>query len=190
MRTMTLLIMLVSLSACATATPQLTNDVSTYSRWAAARKPTTYAFERLPSQQRWGERQQQFEDAARGALDAAGFTEATDRSSADVLVQVGARARTTRTLQTSAATRPWKPFMRRPNDFSSQHPPYVTTDLREVALLIRERESGDTLYGVRATNRGRSVSSPEIVAAMFDAALSDFPNATENPRQVTVDLNR
>ena len=187
MRAITLLIMLASLSACATATPQLTNDVSTYSRWAAARKPTTYAFERLSSQQRWGERQQQFEDAARGALEAAGFTEATDRTIADVLVQVGARVGAERTLYSGAETR-HRPRM--PAHDFSQDPVWVTIELREVAVLIRERESGATLYGTRATNRGHSVSSPEIVAAMFDAALSDFPNATENPRQVTVDLNR
>ena len=67
--------------------------------------------------------------------------------------------------------------MRRPNDFSGQHPPYVTTDLREVALLIRDRESGHALYGGRASNRGRSISSPTILAAMFEATMKDFPNA-------------
>ncbi len=58
---------------------------------------------------------------------------------------------------------------------------WVTTQLREVALLIRERESGQWLYGARATSPGRSVSNSDVVAAMFAAALNDFPNATENP---------
>jgi hypothetical protein len=187
MRTLTLLLMLVSLGACATTTPQLVSEVSTYGQWTAARTPTTYAFERLPSQQRWRERQQQFEDAARGALETAGFTEAADANEADVLVQVGARIGAKRAQISSVTTR-HKP--RTPEHDFSVDPVWVTIELREVALLIRERQSGQTLYGTRATNRGRSVSSPEILAAMFDAAMSDFPNATDSPRQVTVDLNR
>lgn len=186
MRTTTPILALALLGGCAT-TPQLRSDVSTFSEWAAARSPATYAFERLPSQQRWSERQQRLEDAARGALQAAGFTQAADGNGADVIVQVGARARTERTLQSSAATR-HKPRMPA-HDFSSD-PAYVTIDRREAALLIRDRETGHPLYGASASNRGRSISDPAILTAMFVAAMKDFPNASANPRQTTVELGR
>ena len=80
----------VALGGCA-AMRSLDSDVSTYSRWPAERKPATYAFERLPSQQERPEQQQRLEAAARGAVEAAGFAAAADPKSADVTVQVGAR---------------------------------------------------------------------------------------------------
>jgi hypothetical protein len=107
MRTTTPILMaLILLCACtATATPQLVSDVTAYSQWAITRKPSTYAFDRVPAQQARTERQQEIEDAARGALEAAGFTPVADSTGADVVVQVGARARVTRTPGSSAATR-------------------------------------------------------------------------------------
>jgi hypothetical protein len=177
------------LGAC-TATPLLSNDVSAYSQWAPTRSPATYAFDRLLAEQAQGERQPQYEDAARAALEAAGFTPADDGESADVIVEVGARARVARTLQSSAAARHRAAVPGGPDSFSSLYPDYVTIDRREVALLIRDRESGNVLYGARASNRGRSISDPAILAAMFEATMQDFPNATANSRQITVELNR
>jgi Domain of unknown function (DUF4136) len=178
MRTTTPILMaLILLCACtATATPQLVSDVTAYSQWAITRKPSTYAFERLPAQQARAERQQAIEDAARGALEAAGFTPAADSTGADVIVQVGARARTTRTQQSSPRHKAIVPGG--PTDFPGNYIDYVTTDRREVALLIRDRESGGVLYGGRASNRGRSVSDRAILAAMFEATMQDFPSGS------------
>ena len=190
MRNMTfLLIALLLLGAC-TSTPQLSSDVTAYSEWAVTRRPATYTFERLPGQEASAEQQQEFEDAARGALEATGFTLAADPTGAELMVQVGARARTARTLQSTAVTRHRPTVPGAPNDFSRFYPEYVTTDRREVALLIRDRQSGQILFGARASNRGRSISDPKIVAAMFEAIMQDFPSASENPVQVTVELNR
>ena len=69
-------------------------DVSSYGSWPAGRKPGTFAFDRLPSQQQNEEatkRQTALEDAARVALEKAGFQPATDAKSADILVTLGAR---------------------------------------------------------------------------------------------------
>ena len=88
------LAMTLVLGACASMN-QLNNDVSTYSLWPAERKPTTYAFERLPSQQANPQQQQMLEDAAARALEQAGFKPAADLQSADVTVTLGARVTAT-----------------------------------------------------------------------------------------------
>ena len=71
----------------------------------AERKPATYAFDRLPSQQAQPQREQMLEDAARGAIEAAGFTPAADAASvavvsrrfkADIVVLLGRQARVSR----------------------------------------------------------------------------------------------
>ena len=80
----------LALSGCA-AMRNLDSEVSTYSQWPAGRQPASYRFERLPSQQARAEQQQQLEDAARRAIEGAGFTPAADEASADVSVQLGAR---------------------------------------------------------------------------------------------------
>src|SRR5687767_6738658 len=105
MRPTTPILMALTLLCACAPTPRLASDVTAYNRWASTRKPSTYAFERLPGQRARAERQQEIEDAARGALEAAGFTPTADNRGADVVVQVGARARATRTLGSSAATR-------------------------------------------------------------------------------------
>ena len=63
------------LTGCA-AVNSVESEVSTYSQWPTERKPGTYAFERLPSQQANAQRQDQLEALAKRALDGAGFTEA------------------------------------------------------------------------------------------------------------------
>ena len=91
--------MLKSLCAAATALVltgcaafnNLNNEVSTYGPWPVDRKPASFAFERLPSQQAQPQRQQQLEDAARGAVEAVGFSAAADANSAEYLMQLGAR---------------------------------------------------------------------------------------------------
>ena len=90
MKVLILLAAALLLGGCA-AIRSVDSDVSTYSRWPAERKPTTYVFERLPSQQDRPEQQQRLEDAARAAVEGAGFTPAADPKAADVSVQVGAR---------------------------------------------------------------------------------------------------
>ncbi len=181
---------LARLGGCAT-TRQLDNDVSTYSQWPAGRKPASYAFERLPSQQARPEQQQQLEDSARLGLEAAGFTPAADEREADVSIQVGARV--------SASERSLydDPFWWRGGFSSRWGRGYSTswgihytspTYAREVAVLIRDRKSGQALFEARASNAGGSTSNAAILAAMFEAALKDFPHTGVNPRRVTVEV--
>jgi hypothetical protein len=172
----------------------VTSDVASYGQWPAERKPGSYAFERLPSQQAHAEDQAKLEDAARGALEKAGFTPAADAKSADVTVQIGARV-------TRYEVAPWDdPFWwhgaywhGRPwygprwgygASFSYSMPQYE----REVAVLVRDRRSGQPLYETRANSGGGYSDSPAILAAMFEAALTDFPTPAISPRRVSVPL--
>ena len=77
-KTLSLLIAAVSLAGCASLN-SLTSEVSSYSQWPAERKPGSYAFERLPSQQTHARSSSScWKTAPRPALEAAGFTPAAD----------------------------------------------------------------------------------------------------------------
>ena len=90
MKTAALLATAALVGGCASLN-SVDSEVSSFSRWPTGRAPATYAFERLPSQQDRPEQQQRLEDAARSAVEAAGFAPAADPKGADVTVQVGAR---------------------------------------------------------------------------------------------------
>ncbi len=195
------------LGGCA-ALNNLNNEVSTYGDWPANRKPSTYAFERLPSQQDQPQRQQMLEDAARGAVEAAGFVPAANVASADYVMQLGARV---------SINDPWyydDPFwwrggMRWHRPFYGPYygrfgpryfgpgwgpgwgPYYVDPNFeREVAVLIRDAKTGQILYEARANNNGPSSGIDYLLPAMFEAALKDFPKTGPNPRTVTVPISK
>ena len=204
LRTLSAAALALLLGACA-ALNNLSNEVSTYGPWPADRKPASFAFERLPSQQAHPERQQQLETAARGALEAAGFRVASDANSAEYLMQIGARVST---------NDPWiynDPLFWRGgfrHGFYGHHfgrwgrgwgpgwgwgvgGPYDSVTFeREVALLIRDRKTGQLLYEARASNAGPSASIDYLMPAMFEAALKDFPNVGPNPRNVTTQISK
>ncbi|MEP7102791.1 MAG: DUF4136 domain-containing protein [Burkholderiales bacterium] len=188
------------LSGCA-AFNNLSNEVSTFGPWPADRKPASFVFERLPSQQAHPERRVQLETAARGALEAAGFRAAADENSADYVMQIGARV---------SSNDPWlynEPLFWR-GGFRYGHGRWgrgfgpgwgfngrydygdSPTFDREVVLLIRDRKTGQLLYEARASNAGPSASIDYLLPAMFEAALKDFPSAGPNPRNVTTQISK
>ena len=175
------------------------SEVATYGAWPADRKPGRYAFERLPSQQAHAARQAELEAAAGRALASAGFTAAPDAAQADVIVQVGAR--TSRT-ELSPWDDPlwwrwgagywrgpaWRPSARA-GYYASMHAGWNTRYERNVALLLRDRASGAPLYEAHAQTDGVTSGDSAILAAMFEAALKDFPaTGAVNPRRVDVPL--
>ena len=190
------LVAATALGGCA-AMNQLSSEVSTFSQWPADRKPATYTFERLPSQKANPEQQRTLEEAAARAMESAGFAPALDARSADVSVQLGARV--------NAQDRsPYDdPFWWRGGLYRSHfgHPfrgagfgfgfgnTGMATYEREVALLIRDKKSGEPLYEARATNDGGSPSINSLLGAMYEAALKDFPAVGANPRRVTTPIN-
>ena len=197
------------LSGCA-AMNSLHNEVSTYGAWPTERKPATYAFERLPSQQAQPERQQLLEDAARPALGNVGFTPAAPPESAEYLLQLGVRvsndsrwydgdpmfwhggARFGHGWGGLGGWGGWGGWGRGPWGYGGAFGAGFDTSLRfdrEVAVLIRDRKSGQLLYEARASNNGSSASINRLLAPMFRAALADFPAVGPNPRDVTVPLS-
>jgi hypothetical protein len=182
-----------ALSGCA-ALNTVDSDVSTFATWPAQRSAGSFVFERLPSQQARPQEQDLLEAAARPALEKAGFRLATDPATADARVQVGVRV--TRIDQRLYDDPFWwrgglyysrwnrGPFWGPQMSFQFDTPRYE----REVVVLVRDRASGQTLYEARAANDGNSAGSRELLAAMFEAAMKDFPNAGINPRRVRVQL--
>ena len=180
----------VALGGCA-AFSDVRSDVSSFSTWPAGRQPASYVFERLPSQQAQPEQQQRLEDAARAAVQAAGFTPAADAQAADVSIQLGARVNANeRSIYDD-------PFWWRGGGFFAYGRgrggigawgPGLRFDApsyeREVAVLIRDRKTGQALFEARASNDGASPSIGHLLGAMYAAALQDFPNAGANPHKV------
>ena len=179
------------LTGCA-GVGSVSSEVSSYGEWPKGQAPGTYAFERLPSQQARAQEQDALEAAARPALEAAGFKPAPAGTEPQVLVQVGARI--TRTDRS-----PWDdPLWWRGSFGHWRYGPWPGPSWRlgmrvdsprydrEVALLLRDRVSGKPVYEARASNDGFSNGSSQLLAAMFAAALKDFPAVGLNPRTVVV----
>ena len=176
------------LSGCA-ALSRLPSEVSTFGTWPAGRAPGLYVFERLPSQQADAARQKVLEDAAAPALETAGFRRGETREAADVTVQLAARLVRVDPVWLGPG---WVGVWRGGGD------PWVggwwawggmmdaPRHEREVAVLIRDRASGQPLHEARATSSGASALDVRTLGAMFDAALKDFPVTGLNPRTVTV----
>jgi len=204
LRTAAGLIAAAALAGCASFYT-LDAAVSSFSRWPAGRAPSTYAFERLPSQQAQPQQAQMLEDAARPAIEGAGLLPAPAGSAADVTVQVGARI--TETDRSPFDDPFWyrgRGLWHRPFAYGRYGRSYgglgwrwgtwdPSYDLpifeREVGLLVRDKASGEPLYEARAETQGLTTGVATILPVMFGAAMRDFPNGSaDNPRRVTVEL--
>ena len=177
-------------TGCATVNT-ISSEVSSFGEWPAARAPGTYAFERLPSQEARADNQTVLENAARGAIESAGFKPATDPARADVLVQLGAR--TTQQYRGPYEDPFWpRWYLGYGRGFywglnAHWSAPSSRYD-REVAVLLRDRASGKTLYETRAVNTGYAGADMTLLTAMFDAAMKDFPKPAVSPRRVDITL--
>jgi hypothetical protein len=213
-RTLACLGLAAALSGCA-ALNRVDSDVSSFSRWPAGRAPATYAFERLPSQQAQPQQAQLLEDAARQAVERAGFAPAPEGAAPDVSVQLGARITAT---DRSPFDDPfwyggfgawhhpygyWGPYRRGGYWGGGYWGPYwgpygrggywggsyLPSYEREVALLIRDKRTGEPLYESRAVSEGATTGGAGLLPAMFAAAMHDFPaGSATNPHRVVVDL--
>ena len=186
-------VVVLLLAGCA-GLHNVSNEVSSFGEWPRGRQPGSYAFERLPSQQALAEQTSLLENNARPALARAGFTEAAPGQEPDVLVQVGAR--TTETVPPLWDDPLWwrggfgywrrGPWLQPRWGFGSRldYPRYE----REVAVLLRDRDSGKPLFESHASTEGNFSADPVLLGAMFEAALVDFPRTGVNPRKVVVQL--
>ena len=193
------------LGGCA-AMRTVDTSVATFGAWPADAAPGTYAFDRLPSQERNPQHQQALENAAAEALAGAGFRPAAEGAKPAVMVQIGAR--TERFEQSPwddpfwwggprrfgyagwpgyGAYGPWGPYGGR-RGFWAPFPPQPDIYLHEVALLIRDANTGKALYETRASSDGYSSGGDRLLAAMFDASLKEFPRTSDKPHTVRVEL--
>ena len=206
------LIVAAAVSGCASLY-NVDADVSSFSRWPAGRAPTTYAFERLPSQQAQPQQAQMLEDAARQAVEASGLVAAPEGGSPDVTVQLGARITESapsyyddpfwyggiypwhRPFGYGRYGRPyWGPYggpvwgpYGGPGFYRGYYGYYNSFYDREAAILIRDRRSGEALYEARAQSQGPTTGLTTVLPALFVAAMRDFPaGSTTNPHRVTI----
>jgi len=177
-------------------------DVNSYGNWPAGRAASTYAFERLPSQQQ-SKRQIELEESARAAMEKAGFKPAADSKTADVLVNLGARVSP---AERAAWDDPlwwrWRGsygYWRHGGLYGGPFgvPWRMQSDMlydrrfeREVAVLVRDRVSNEPIYEARASNDGISMGDTALVSALFSAAMSDFPKARPETHRVSVQATR
>ena len=200
---------LLAASGCAT---QIYSEVSTFGTWPAGRQPDTYVFERLPSQQDQPD-QQRLEDAARTAIETAGFKPATDAQAADVGVQLGTRLVAS---HFSPFDDPigWHGGLHRSrfgyggfgggfgggffgglglghgSGFAFGVDDTWRRHVREVSVLIRDRKSGTVVYESHATSDGVLTTSPALMAALFQATMAPFPTTDAKARSVSTPLAR
>jgi hypothetical protein len=191
------------LGGCA-GVQQVDSTVTTFGPWPAQRLAGSYVFERLPSQSAHPEAPQLLEDAAHAALEAAGFHAAGEPEQAQYLLELAARVTTNDPwLYNERLFWPAGPGYGRvygpPYGYGRWGRPWgmggwyaqpIEPEFeREVALLIRDRRTGELLFEARATNIGPSPSIERLMPAMFQAAMSDFPNAQPEPHPVRVILS-
>jgi hypothetical protein len=194
------------LAGCATLN-SVDASVASFGDWPAGLTPGSYAFDRLPSQQKDPRRLQSLENAAAQALAGAGFHPAAEGAKPDMMVQIGAR--TERYEQSpwddpfwwggprrfgyrgwvgAGAWGPWGPYGFH-HGMWAPFPPEPDVYLHEVALLIRDANTGKALYETRASTDGFSSGGERLLAAMFDASMKDFPRTDDKPHDVRVELS-
>ncbi len=181
-------------------------SVATFGAWPADFAPGTYAFDRLPSQEKNPQRQQSLENAAAQALAVAGFTPAAAGAKPAVMVQIGARIERFEQAPWDdpfwwggprrfgyvgwapyGPYGPWGPYGLRRGVWAP-FPPQPDVYQREVALLIRDASTGKALYETRASSDGYSDGGDRVLAAMFDASMKDFPRTDDKAHNVRVEL--
>jgi len=179
----------VSLAGCA-ALKTLSVEVRSFGQMPEGK--ATYAFERLPSQQQPLSRAADWEALAAPALAKAGLKPAPAGAQPDLIVALGARI-------TATALSPWDdPLWYRWNAplyhwrFGMPpraHPLFIERRYeREVGVLLRDRASGQALWEARASSDGVTQGGDALMAALFEAALADYPKANPQPHAVRVTL--
>ncbi|MDP3136386.1 MAG: DUF4136 domain-containing protein [Burkholderiaceae bacterium] len=154
----------------------------------------TYRFERLPSQQTLGQQQEMIESLAADALARAGLRR--DDAQPRYSIQLSARVqRESRGLWDDV----WMGWgFGGPRDFSFGigyntwlppfPPPQSPYYLHEVGLVMRELATGQIAYETRASYQGPWSDTNAVLAAMFEAALKDYPNPPVGVRTVNVEV--
>jgi hypothetical protein len=194
------LLLTAGLAGCATSWV-VDSDVKSFSSLGTVAPGATYRFDRLPSQQADGARQESLEAMAGAALDKAGLRR--DDARPQYTAQIGARV----TAGLSPWADPW--LYNGPWGYGyggygyygrrwygggwyggpAFAPPANPWYEREVSVVLREAGSNRVVYETRARNDGPYTSSAAILPVMFEAALQGFPNPPQGERRVNLELS-
>ena len=183
------------LSGCMTVR-MVDSEVRAFSTLPVMPAGAVYRFERLPSQQSGG-RQGLLEGVAEAALTKAGLRR--NDTSARYSVQVteglirenrapyndpwrrGVWSGSVHVGSGGSGVGLWFPM------FPFPEPPLY---VREVSLIIRDLASAQAVFETRAVHDGPVAQSDEVLPAMFEAALRDFPNPPQGPRRINIEVPR
>jgi hypothetical protein len=195
----------LALTGCA-STRLIDSEVRSFAPTASALLAAgSYRFERLPSQQANADAQTKIEAMARSALGKAGLSESASAAAdgAQYTVQIAAKvARNDRanpsydhwgdgTLFGGIPGRDYVVTGRGQVIYTAPWPRYSQPYYqREVSIVLRDAKTNTVVYETRALHEGIWADSEAILPAMFEAALQDFPKASEGPKRVNVEIAR
>lgn len=197
----------VMLTACASVRV-IDSDVRSFAPTTTTVAPGTYRFERLPSQQANSEGQQRLEAMAREAMAKVGLREA---GAADAAVNYSAQVEAK--INRNDRANPYDDLYDDGVLFGGiwgglPGRDYVVTGRgqviytrafpriaqpyyqREVSVVLRDVKTNAVVFETRAQHDGVWSDSEKILPAMFEAALKDFPKASEGPRRVNIEIPR
>ena len=202
---------LVQLTGCASVR-LIDNQVTAFATLPAVPAGSTYRFERLPSQQTNVQRQDRLEAIAQASLAKVGLQRVGDAPGSPVArysVQMGIQVQ-------RADLAGWDGWGPRFGGFVGVGSgPYVVgrgrghgavfghfgygfpypylpppSYVREVSLVLRDTANNQVVYETRARHESPWADTPNILPAMFDAALQGFPTPPAGPRMVNVEIAR
>lgn len=190
--------LLLVLGGCAAGPRMIDSDVQSFTAAVPAVRPATYRFERLPSQGNTAE-QDSIEAQAAVALAKVGLTPAplvSGAISGTAAAAPSARYAVQVSLQISLMVSPYEgPYMA---GLLGHHPDRHWGSLalnmqpnwyrHAVRILLRENASGLVVYETRASFDGPWADSANLLPAILDAALLDYPNPPPGPRKVVIEL--
>jgi hypothetical protein len=181
------LVMVMGLSACALPR-MIDSEVQSFVGSPMAIQGASYRFERLPSQQSRGNDQYLIEALAQEALERAGLLRNDAQARYSVQVDVG--------IQTYTRT-PHRPrhfpgpvmasdgSLWYPAPMLVLEPPWYS---HTVHLLFRDLGTAQVAFESTAHFDGPWADSVNLLPAILDAALHDYPNPPQGPRKVVIEL--
>ncbi len=203
-----MLLVVAALSGGCAMPLRLEHTVHSQAAWSPAARPAPgdrYRFERLPSQRSGDAAREQdaLESLAESVLVRKGLQRSEETSGATVSavpwgVQLVAHAiKYPYAPWDAPEPRPgWMPYgqivLGRGVVTSlglqwQVRPPYY---VRELALTVRDRRSGEVVYETRATQDGPWADAPTLWRALLEAALEGFPDPPSGPRRVVIEAPR
>ena len=190
--------LLLALGGCAAGPRMIDSDVQSFTSAVPAVRPALYRFERLPSQANTPA-QDGIEALAAQALAKVGLNPAplvSGAISGTAAAAPSARYAVQVHVQITAILSPYtSPYYggfwsrrdsRRWGGLGMNMEP--SWYRHAVRLLLRDSDTGQTVYETTASFDGPWLDSAHLLPAILDAALQGYPNPPSGPRKVVIEL--